>query len=232
MSRAARLLDLVQILHRYRRPVTGAVLAAELGVSLRTLYRDVATLQAQGAPIDGEAGLGYVLKPGFLLPPLMFSPDEIEALVLGSRWVAKNGDPRLAEAARDALARIGAVLPADLRDTLDETGLFVGGRNEPAEALPLAEIRRALREERTLDIVYRDAAGAPTRRTIWPIALGFFEGTRMLAAWCELRAAYRHFRLDRVVEGRVTDTRLPRRRRTLLREWRAAEGIPQAPTHY
>ena len=227
MSRAARLLDLVQILRRYRRPVTGAVLATELGVSLRTLYRDVATLQAQGAPIDGEAGLGYVLKPGFLLPPLMFSPDEIEALVLGSRWVAKNGDPRLAEAARDELARIGAVLPADLRDTLDETGLFVGRRTEPAEALPLAEIRRALREERTLDIVYRDAAGAPTRRTIWPIALGFFEDTRMLAAWCELRAAFRHFRLDRVVEGRVTDTRLPRRRRTLLREWRAAEGIPQ-----
>src|SRR5215472_5836791 len=119
MSRAERLLDLMQALRLRRRPVAGQALAAELGVSLRTLYRDIAALQAQGAWIEGEAGLGYVLRPGFMLPPLMFSEDEIAALVLGSRWVAERGDAELALAARHALAKIAAVLPADLRPELD-----------------------------------------------------------------------------------------------------------------
>src|SRR5690606_491436 len=110
MSRAARLLDLIQLLRNRRVPVTGPALAAELGVSIRTLYRDIATLQAQGADIQGEPGLGYVLRPGFTLPPLMFSADEIEALVLGSRWVAKRAaDERLAAAASNALSKISAV---------------------------------------------------------------------------------------------------------------------------
>ena len=111
MSRAQRLLDLLQLLHRHRRPVTGQSLADELGVSVRTLYRDIATLQAQGAHIEGEPGLGYVLRPGFLLPPLMFSEEELSALVLGMRWVADRGDGPLARAARDATAKIAAVLP-------------------------------------------------------------------------------------------------------------------------
>ena len=102
MSRAERLLDLIQVLRRYRQPVSGQRLADELGVSIRTLYRDIATLQGQGAAIDGEAGLGYVLRPGFMLPPLMFTEEEIEALVLGSRWVAKRSDARLGSAARNA----------------------------------------------------------------------------------------------------------------------------------
>lgn len=118
MSRAQRLLDLIQILRRHRRPVAGAALASELGVSLRTLYRNVASLQAQGADIAGEAGLGYVLRPGFTLPPLMFNVEEIEALALGSRWVAARADSPLAGAARNALAKIAAVLPADLSDLL------------------------------------------------------------------------------------------------------------------
>ena len=114
--RAQRLLDLIQVLRRHRQPVTGAALADELGVSLRTLYRDIATLQAQGATIDGEPGIGYVLRPGFMLPPLMFSEDEIAALVLGSRWVADRADTPLGMAASNALAKIAAVLPPDLRD--------------------------------------------------------------------------------------------------------------------
>lgn len=226
MTRAARLLDLVQILRRHRRPVTGTVLAEELGVSLRTLYRDIATLQAQGAPIEGEAGIGYVLKPGYLLPPLMFTTEEIEALVLGSQWVAKTGDPRLADAAREALARIGAVLPPDLRDALDTSGLFIVAPARPQQALPLADLRRALREELKIDIVYRDAAGAPSRRTIWPFALGFFETVRVVAAWCELREGFRSFRLDRITEATITPERYPRRRRILEKAWRTAEGIP------
>ena len=126
MSRAERLLDLIQVLRRHRHPVKGAVLAEATGVSLRTLYRDIDALKAQGAHIDGEAGVGYVLRPGFMLPPLMFSEEEIEALVLGSRWVHQRADSSLADAAANVLAKIGAVLPKDLRDTLDDSGLLVG----------------------------------------------------------------------------------------------------------
>lgn len=230
MSRAARLLDLVQALRRRRAPIAGAVLAAELGVSLRTLYRDVATLQGQGAAIEGEAGVGYVLRSGFLLPPLMFADEELEALVLGSRWVAANGDPTLARAARDALAKIAAVLPADRRETLDEPGLLVAGCPAAATApVGLDLLRRALREEKKLTLLYRDAEGRETRRLVWPIALGFFETTRVLAAWCESRAAFRHFRVDRMTGATIEETRPPRRRRTLLAEWRRAEGIPPRP---
>src|SRR5580692_9383390 len=125
MSRAQRLLDLIQVLRRHRRPVAGADLARELGVSLRTLYRDIVSLQAQGADIAGEAGLGYVLRPGFTLPPLMFTPEEIEALALGSQWVLASADARLAKAARNAQAKIGAVLPPELSDVLDSSTLLV-----------------------------------------------------------------------------------------------------------
>ncbi len=132
MSRAARLLGLMQTLRRHRRPVSGRALAEEHGISLRTLYRDIASLQAQGADIVGEPGLGYVLKPGFMLPPLMFSDEELEALVLGSRWVAENGDPRLSQAARDAMAKITGVLPSDLRQVVDSSTLIVGATRRQA----------------------------------------------------------------------------------------------------
>lgn len=231
MSRAARLIDLVQCLRRHRRPVTGATLAAELGVSLRTLYRDIATLQGEGAPIDGEAGLGYVLRPGFLLPPLMFGDDEIEALALGARWVAENGDPRLARAARDAVARIEAVLPADLRERLDDAGVWIGpGAARPHEPVAADLLRRAIREEKKLDLAYADADGRPSRRIVWPIALAFFERVRILVAWCELRQGFRHFRLDRMSEAGLLETRYPRRRRTLVKDWREAQGIAAADT--
>lgn len=226
MSRAARLLDLVQILRRHRRPVAGAVLAAELGVSLRTLYRDVATLQGQGAPIEGEAGVGYVLRSGWVMPPLMFEEEEIEALVLGARWVAEHGDTRLAAAAREALARIAAVLPETLEARLDGSGLLIGpGAARPEERVSLALLREALREERRLAIAYGDAAERASERVIWPVALGFFERVRVLVAWCELRAGFRHFRVDRMIEARMLDGRMPKRRRVLLAEWRRAEGI-------
>lgn len=224
MSRAARLLDLIQALRQHRRPVTGQVLADTLGVSIRTLYRDIATLQAQGAHIQGEPGLGYVLRPGFMLPPLMFSEDEIEALVLGSRWVADRGDSRLAEAARIALAKIAAVLPADLRDDLDASALLVGpGWVEP-EAIDLGIIRKAIRGERKLGISYRNESGAQSQRVIWPFALGFFERVRIVVAWCELRRGFRNFRADRILAWEETAERYPRRRQVLLKEWRALEA--------
>jgi predicted DNA-binding transcriptional regulator YafY len=227
MSRSSRLLDLIQVLRRHRRPVSGQHLAAELGVSLRTIYRDIATLVAQGAPIDGEAGLGYVLRPGFVLPPLMFTVEEIEALVLGSRWVAQRADKPLAEAARNALAKIGAVLPGDLHDGLEATGLLAPPGEPLAEPDTLPLIREAIRRERKLAIGYRDRSGEATRRIVWPLALAFFDQALVLAAWCELREGFRHFRTDRIASLTPLDGRYPVRRRALLKAWRESEGIPE-----
>ncbi len=226
MSRAERLLNLIQALRRHRYPVSGAALAEELGVSLRTIYRDIATLQGQGAHIDGEPGFGYVLRPGFMLPPLMFSEEELEALVLGSRWVGDRGDARLAAAARNALAKIAAVLPPDLRDDLDASPLFVGpGQPIAAGDAELPVIRQAIRAGHKLRIGYRDLKESESSRTIWPFALAFFDRTRVVAAWCELRQDFRHFRTDRIVTLAPTRQRYPRRRQILLAEWRALHGI-------
>jgi predicted DNA-binding transcriptional regulator YafY len=227
MSRSERLFDLLDALRRHRRPVSGQTLAVELGVSLRTIYRDIASLQARGAVIEGEPGVGYVLRPGFMLPPLMFSPEEIEALVLGSRWVAERTDDRLGAAAGNALAKIAAVLPADLREELEASTLFApSAGSAPEDRVDLATIRGAIRAERMLVIGYLDAAGTATERVVWPFALGFFDRVRVLAAWCELRQGFRHFRTDRIASLEATGTRYPRRRQRLLKEWRAAEGIP------
>jgi len=218
----------MQILRRHRRPVTGARLARELGISLRTVYRDVEALIAEGADIAGEAGVGYVLRPGFLLPPLMFSDDEIEALVLGSRWVMRHADPALAAAAADALAKIRAVLPADLRESADATGLLAGpGGPIAPDGIDLAPLRWAIRREHRIRLGYRDRAGKASERVVWPIAIGFFERVRVLAAWCELRQGYRHFRTDRMTALADTGLRYPRRRRALIREWRDSEGVPE-----
>lgn len=234
MSRAERLIVLIEALRRRRRPVSGKVLAEETGVSLRTLYRDIASLQAPppeglGVSVEGAPGLGYVLRPGFLMPPLVFPPEEIEALVLGSRWVAERGDPTLAEAARDALAKIAAVLPADRRPTVEDPSLLVAKRPAAPAGVGLDLLRRALREERKLTLRYRDAEGRETDRRVWPIALGFFEEARVLAAWCETRAAFRHFRVDRMIAATIEAERPPKRRRALIADWRRAEGIPARP---
>jgi predicted DNA-binding transcriptional regulator YafY len=230
MSRAERLLQLMQVLRRHRFPVSGAVLARELGVSLRTLYRDIVSLQSQGARIDGEAGLGYVLRPGFLLPPLMFSEEEIEALVLGSRWVADRADSRLADAARGAIAKVAAVLPPDLRIELDTSALLIApGPQIAAGDQELATIRQAIRSERKLVVKYRDLKEQESLRTIWPFALAFFDRVRVVVAWCELRRDMRHFRTDRILDLSVSKTQYPRRRHALLKEWRQIEGIE---THF
>jgi predicted DNA-binding transcriptional regulator YafY len=227
MSRAQRLLDLIQILRRHRIPVAGTALADELSISLRTLYRDIETLKAQGAHIDGEPGVGYILRPGFMLPPLMFSEDEIEALVLGGRWVAAQPDEPLGKAARNALSKIAAVLPDDLQRSLETSSLLVAPQRPAAGDTELPTIRRAIRAEHKLRITYTDEKENSTQRTIWPIALGFFERIRVVAAWCETRRDYRHFRTDRIRSLKMTDSRYPRRRFDMLREWRTRESIPQ-----
>ena len=220
-SRAARLLQLLEALRGHRRPVSAAVLADTLQVSPRTLYRDIATLREQGAHIDGEAGVGYVLRPGFTLPPLMFGEEEIEALVLGASWVALQADPELAQAARQALQRISATLPPHLRLAVETSGMLVPRSAHHTAPEPwLAVLRRAIRAEEKLLMDYQDADGQATCRTVWPFAMAFFQTSRVLVAWCELRQDFRHFRADRVDCLRTTGERYPTHRHVLLQRWR------------
>ncbi len=201
MSRSERLLDLIQTLRRHRSPVRGHQLAAEHAVSLRTIYRDIQTLIAQGVPIEGEAGIGYVLRPGFTLPPLMFSSDEIEALLLGSGMVARAADLALATAAQNALAKIAAVLPAVRQSEIEASRLLAGPiRPSVVDRVDLAPLRNAIRTEHKIWIAYHDRDGIPTERRIWPIAITYCAHIRLLAGWCELRSSYRHFRTDRILE--------------------------------
>ena len=233
MSRTARLFDLLQALRGYRYPVSGADLAQKLGVSLRTLYRDIDTLRAQGADIEGEAGLGYVLRPGFMLPPLMLSLDEIEALTLGVQWVGINADPVMAVSARQAIAKLSAVIPDDVRQKLDQSAVKVMQTSAPhvrpspeeSEHLPL--IREALRRERRLELRYATPDQPVSQRTVWPLMLAFFERARVLVTWCEWRQDFRNFRCDRIVSVAMRDDRYPDRRLSLIRKWREREGLDQ-----
>ena len=220
MTRAERLLALLQSLRARRRPVDGATLAAETGVSLRTVYRDIDALRAQGARIDGEAGVGYVLRPGFLLPPLMLSPDAAAALALGARCVAARGDAALAEAAEAARAKISAVLPEAAAREVEDSALMIGPRFAPPYAVDAQILRGAIRAGRALRIAYADAEGRETVRDIWPVTLAFFDAVEVVAAWCALRGGFRNFRADRI-RSAETLGRYPRRRADLEREWRA-----------
>ena len=177
MSRSERLLTLLQLLRGHRYAITGAELASQLGISLRTLYRDIATLQAQGAHIEGEPGIGYVLRPGFMLPPLMFSEEELDALVLGSRWVVAHGDGALSASASSALAKIEAVLPADYRQQLQSNALLIG-TSRSARLTDEAPLRSAIRQQRKVTLIYRDLKDETSERTVWPFALGYFEQVR------------------------------------------------------
>lgn len=226
MSRTSRLFTLLDALRGHRRPVTATQLAQDLSVSLRTIYRDIGTLVELGAPIDGEAGIGYVLRTGFFLPPLMFNEDELEALVLGARWVEQQGDAGLARAAGTAITKIATASPRDLRDGLAEAGLWAPKFKSPNTVeLPLQPIREAIRREHKIRIAYVNEGGEASERIIWPIALAFMETVQVVAAWCELRNSFRHFRADRI--GQLTPLRLryPTRRAALVKQWRVEQKI-------
>lgn len=226
MSKSERLLSLLQVLRRHRRPVSGQVLAGETGVSIRTLYRDIASLQAQGATIEGEPGVGYVMKPGFMLPPLMFQFEELNALVLGMRWVADRGDRTLANGALSTLAKISAVLPPALRCELEESALLVGaGKKTPSHPVAPDLLRVAIRTERKLRITYEDPSGAVSQRVVWPFALVYFDQSRVLMCWCELRGDFRNFRSDRITVAELLEARYPKHRQALLREWRRSKYV-------
>ncbi len=223
MRRADRLFQIIQILRRSSRPVTAAVLADELEVSKRTVYRDVADLMSQRVPIEGEAGFGYLLSPGYEMPPLMLTPDEIEAVVLGAQWVAGRADKTLANAARDVVAKITAIVPAHLRPFILEPSVgarpIIPGAEEENIDLPM--LRSAIREGRKLRLRYRAEAGEETARTVWPVILGYSDTSRILVAWCELRQAFRHFRTERILKADMLDEAHGLRPGELRRRWSA-----------
>jgi predicted DNA-binding transcriptional regulator YafY len=221
VRRAERLFQIIQILRGSRRPVTAQAIAEELETSLRTVYRDVAALLAQRVPIRGEAGIGYVLERGFDMPPLMLTPDEIEAAVLGAQWVSGRGDEALARAARDLVAKIGAVIPDHLRPFLMESTVTITSGRKPApDAIDLPRLRECIRAQRKLALTYGDEEGRETRRVVWPIGVGYFEASRVIVAWCELREGFRHFRTDRIVAADFLEERYPVRRAVLRSDWR------------
>ena len=225
MQRAERLLDMIQSLRRRRRPVTAETLASELDVSVRTVYRDIGALVRQGVPVRGEAGIGYVLDAGFDLPPLMLSPDEIEAVLVGMRWLSERADPVLARAAEDVVSKVAAVLPPHLRPILLDGALFAASYpgDVPADQVDVAAVRAAIRNGRKLSIHYSDESGQATQRMIWPIGMTFYERVRIVIAWCELRQAFRHFRTDRMTGLVALDERYPARRADLFRRWQKEE---------
>jgi len=236
MSRADRLSILTQSLRRRRTPVTAAALAEETGVSERTIYRDIATLQAGGVPVRGEAGFGYVLEAGFDLPPLMLTPEECEALMLGAHFVRQRGDAALSRVIDDAISKIEAVLPEHLRLAFREGSLFAPMFGTfPNDAISIEALRGAVRDNRKIRIRYKDLKERESERVLWPVLIGYFEKTRGLVAWCELRQDFRHFRTDRMVSLEVMEAHPPKRRAVLQREWEKTEtcrllsGCPQNP---
>lgn len=183
--------------------MTAARLAARLEIGPRTIYRDIATLQARGVPIEGEAGIGYVLRKGYELPPLAFTTEEIEAIAVGVRMVRRLRDQTLDQASASVLSKLATELPDRARRALLEPRIWVSdGSAARPQGVDQAMVREAIRDQRKLSITYRDKAERRTRRTIWPIAMVYYVDATLIAAWCERRRDYRHFRVERVVACR------------------------------
>jgi predicted DNA-binding transcriptional regulator YafY len=221
MRRADRLFRIIQVLRRKRRPVTAHEIAEELEASARTIYRDIAQLMADRVPIRGEAGVGYVLEGGFDMPPLMLTPDEIEAAMLGAQWVMSRADTVLARAASDLIAKIGVVIPEHLRPLLMEPALTpLTSHKGPLDTIDMARVRACIRTQGKIALSYRDETARETRRVIWPIAVSYWDAVRLIVAWCEMRKGFRHFRTDRVVTAEFLEARYPTPRAKLRAQWK------------
>ncbi|SUC01500.1 bifunctional biotin--[acetyl-CoA-carboxylase] synthetase/biotin operon repressor [Proteus vulgaris] len=221
MTRTQRLLTLLQILKENRYPITAEALANKLHISVRSIYRDIESLRDQGAEIAGEAGIGYQLRSGLLLPPLTFDINELEALILGLRWVENNTDNELSCSALRAINKINAVVTTQHQTLLEQNTLFVPtNRIIEVNHTIAKDLRLSLREEKKAKIDYKDAQKQLSHRIIWPIAVGYFQDSQVIAAWCELRQSYRHFRLDRIISYDVLSDNLPYPKSYLLDRWK------------
>jgi len=227
-----RQLIILETLRASPSPIAGRTLAAATGTSVRTLYRDIEALQAQGAAISGGPGVGFVLEPAYMVPAMMLNRHEMEAILLGTRWVADRGDVRLGEAALTALTKLAQNLPKEVQSDLEAGGLLVGDIRVPETHIDPDAMRQAIRNETCVYMAYIDLKGVVTERTVWPIALTFLDHLRILVVWCELRQAFRHFRIERVMNWKALDVRYPKRRYALLKSWRetvknSASQIPE-----
>ena len=220
MAKSDRLLQMMQCLRTIAPPVKAQALSDELGVSLRTIYRDIETLRRSGALIDGEAGYGYTLQEDPALPPMMFSRDEMEALVLGLREVVQVADPVLAKAAENALSKLKASLPERMRSEFEHAVLYAKRFHcRPEISIDIEALRDATRNEEVIEIDYSDVDDNSTQRAIQPLAIVFFDRSLVVLAWCELRTAYRSFRIDRIVKMTRTERSFRPRRVPMLREY-------------
>jgi predicted DNA-binding transcriptional regulator YafY len=220
MRKAERLFQIIQILRRSSRPVTSAQLADELEVARRTIYRDIAHLIGQRVPIEGEAGFGYVLDPKYDMPPLMLTPEEIEAVVLGVQMVAKLGDATITNAARDVMAKIASTIPSELLPVTVEPAVSL----KPGEVIEgsmfdTRPLRRAIREGRKMRLEYCAANGEVTHRIVWPVLLGYEEARCLLIAWCETKQAFRHFRTERILNLEVLEETIGVSKGRLRQQW-------------
>jgi predicted DNA-binding transcriptional regulator YafY len=222
MRRADRLFDIIQILRTVSRPVTAATLAEKLEVTVRTIYRDIAALQGSRVPIEGAPGLGYVMRRGFDLPPLMFTTEEIDAIAVGVRLLRRLRDRKLQEAAESVLGKLSAVVPQPLQSQLVAAPLYVSDGSAPeVTGVDPSQLRCAIRETRKLATTYVDEEGRHTQRTIWPIAMAYYVDVTLVGAWCELRNDFRHFRVDRILASNVLDDRFSADSGRLTAEWLA-----------
>lgn len=223
MRRADRLFEIIQVLRRASRPMTAEAIAAELETGKRTIYRDIAALMARRVPIRGEAGVGYVLEPGFDLPPLMLTTDEVEAITLGAQWVIARADAGLARAASNVLAKVSAIVPEELRPFMDDPAV---GTPDPRTAtgetgIDVGRLREWGRRGRKIEIDYGDDGGVATKRVVWPFMVGYLASVTVLMAWCELRGDFRIFRTDRISEIRYLDFSYPEHSVVLRWRWLA-----------
>ncbi len=210
MRRADRLFEIIQWL-RSRRVTTARWLAEKLEVSDRTIYRDIRDLMTSGVPIEGEAGIGYALRKGFDLPPLMFNQEELTALSLGARIVRSWADPQLADAAERALSKIEVVLPDELKNKIEQTNLYSPMmRLHPKVAETLGKLRLSIDQQYQVSFNYTREDGKASHRTVWPLGLFFWGTVWTLGGWCELRDHFRSFRLDRMSNMLPSDKHYPR----------------------
>lgn len=213
MSKSTRFFEIIQMLRTAKTPLLARDMAQTLEVSPRTIYRDIATLQAMQTPIYGEAGVGYVMRKGYDLPPLSFDVEEAEAIAIGLSLIARTGDPGLWRAAGRAARKLNEAAPGTQRLIASSWGL------EDITTMDLTQVRAAIREERKLSLRYVDANGARTSRVIWPLVLIYYVDTAIIVAWCALRADLRHFRLDRVQGWDRLEARFEGRGDALRAQW-------------
>lgn len=227
MRRSIRMFEIIQILRRADVPLTAAAIAAELEVTKRTVYRDVAALQAMRVPIEGAAGIGYVMRQGYDLPPLMFTADEVEAVVVGLALLGRTGDVGLARAAASAGGKIAAVLPAGGEAGPGQSPLYASTWNAvPAARVDLSLLRRAIRDEEMLRIGYIDGDDRHSARTIKPLAIIYYIDSVVLTAWCGLRRDFRHFRVDRIDDCAATARHFRGQGDRLRADWRRQHRLP------